>query len=69
MRNDEAELAAFYESTRPACQRAVRATVGNAAPAEELVAEAFARAWAKVRRHPAPEAWVVRTCLNAHVSW
>ena len=40
--------------------------------AEDQVAEAFARAWLswrKVRRHPAPRAWVVRTALNAGVSW
>ena len=40
--------------------------------AEDLVAEAFARAWAswqKVSRHPAPAAWVVRTALNIRVSW
>ncbi len=36
--------------------------------AEELVAEAFARAWmswGKVRWHAAPRGWVVRTALNA----
>lgn len=36
------------------------------------MAEAFTRAWMswrKVRGHPAPRAWVVRTALNAHVSW
>ena len=46
-------------------------SVGDADVAEELVAEAFARAWAswrKVGAHPAPEAWVVRTALNAGVS-
>ncbi|HLX33343.1 MAG TPA: sigma factor-like helix-turn-helix DNA-binding protein [Gaiellaceae bacterium] len=40
--------------------------------AEDQVAEAFARAWLswhKVRRHPAPKAWVVRTALNAGTSW
>jgi DNA-directed RNA polymerase specialized sigma24 family protein len=36
------------------------------------VAEAFTRAWTSwrtVRVHPVPHAWVVRTALNAHVSW
>jgi uncharacterized protein YbjT (DUF2867 family) len=36
------------------------------------VAEAFALAWVswrKVREHPVPRAWVVRTALNAHVPW
>jgi RNA polymerase sigma factor (sigma-70 family) len=43
-----------------------------AALAEDQVAEAFARAWLswrKVRRHPAPRAWVVRTALNTGTSW
>jgi DNA-directed RNA polymerase specialized sigma24 family protein len=38
---------------------------------EDLVAEAFARAWAqrpKVRRLAEPRAWVIRVALNAHVS-
>ena len=65
------DFAEFYECCRDGCFRAVLATVGDRHQAEELVAEAFARAWAhwrKVRRHPAPEAWVVRTALNAHIS-
>jgi RNA polymerase sigma-70 factor (ECF subfamily) len=40
--------------------------------AEDLVAEAFTRAWASwhsVSRHPSPPAWVVRTALNTRVSW
>ncbi|MFC1435450.1 RNA polymerase sigma factor [Streptacidiphilus sp. N1-3] len=40
--------------------------------AEDLVAEAFTRAWTSwhvVRRHPAPRAWVVRTAFNTRVSW
>ena len=70
--DDAAEFAEFYEQNRSACRRAVQVAVGNPDLAEDLVAESFARAWAswaKVRRHPAPQAWVVRTCLNAHVSW
>ena len=50
---------------------AVVASTGEVALAEEQVAEAFARAWAswrKIRRHPAPRAWVVRTALNAGAS-
>jgi len=48
------------------------ASTGDLPRAEEQVAEAFARAWAswrKVRTHPAPRAWVVRTALNAGASW
>jgi len=49
----------------------VLVSVGDHDTAQELVAEAFARAWAswsKVSEHPAPEAWVVRTALNAGIS-
>lgn len=49
----------------------VLVSVGDRDTAQELVAEAFARAWAswrEVSRHPAPEAWVVRTALNVSVS-
>ena len=66
------DFAEFYERSRDGCFRAVLASVGDRHQAEELVAEAFARAWAawrKVRKHPAPQAWVVRTALNTHVSW
>lgn len=66
------EFAEFYEAARDDCLRAVHAGVGDRQLAEDLVAEAFARAWAswrKVSRHPSPRAWVVRTALNTHVSW
>lgn len=65
------EFAQFYQTSRDGCLRAVYASVGDRLLAEELVAEAYARAWAswrKVSRHPAPPAWVVRTALNTHVS-
>src|SRR6478609_11709991 len=61
----------FYLATRDSCLRAVMGVGVDPVDAEDLVAEAFARAWAswrKVSRHPAPEAWVVRTALNANVS-
>jgi RNA polymerase sigma factor (sigma-70 family) len=54
------------------CLRIVLVSVGDRQLAEDLVAEAFARAWvswSKVREHPVPRAWVVRTALNVHVSW
>jgi RNA polymerase sigma-70 factor (sigma-E family) len=66
------DFAQFYAANRDGCLRAVLATVGDRLLAEDLVAEAFARAWAswrKVSRHPAPQAWVVRTAHNLHVSW
>lgn len=49
------DFAEFYVAYRDGCLRAVLATVGDRTLAEELVAEAFARAWAswsKVSRHP-----------------
>lgn len=69
---DPADFAEFYASAKDDCLRTVLAVTGDLHAAEELVAEAFARAWAdrrKVRGHPAPRAWVVRTALNARVSW
>ena len=66
------EFAQFYQASWDRCLRAVYASVGDRLLAEDLVAEAFARAWASwrtVSRHPAPQAWVVRTALNTHVSW
>jgi RNA polymerase sigma-70 factor (sigma-E family) len=69
---EQREFAEFYAAARDECLRVVLISVGSRQLAEDLVAEAFTRAWAswhKVRRHPAPRAWVVRTALNAHVSW
>jgi DNA-directed RNA polymerase specialized sigma24 family protein len=45
-------------------------SVSDQDTAQELVAEAFARAWAswrKVSMHPAPEGWVIRTALNVSI--
>ncbi len=67
-----AGFAEFYAAARDGCLRAVYASTGDLTAAEDLVAEAFARAyarWPSVGRHPAPAAWVVRTALNARVSW
>jgi RNA polymerase sigma factor (sigma-70 family) len=69
---DDLGFATFYEASRDSCLRAVLASVGDQRLAEDLVAEAFARAWAswhKVRNHPAPKAWVLRTALNLRISW
>lgn len=72
MDTDAAAFAEFYASASDDCLRVVLATVRDRQTAEDLVAEAFARAWAswrKVSKHPAPRAWVVRTALNTHRSW
>ena len=61
----------FYRGAKDDCLFTVLVSVGDRETAQELVAEAFARAWAswaKVSRHPAPAAWVVRTALNQGVS-
>jgi RNA polymerase sigma-70 factor (sigma-E family) len=66
------EFAQFYAAARDDCLRVVLVRVGDRQLADDLVAEAFARAWVawrSVRRHPSPRAWVVRTALNTHVSW
>ena len=68
----QSEFAAFYQSNRDDCLRAVLAVVGDRQAAEDLVAEAFVRAWGswrKVRQHPAPRAWIMRTALNTRISW
>jgi RNA polymerase sigma-70 factor (ECF subfamily) len=68
---EQTGFAEFYQASRDSCLRAVTASTGDCDAAEDLVAEAFARAWAAWRtvgRHPAPQAWVVRTALNESVS-
>jgi RNA polymerase sigma factor (sigma-70 family) len=69
---DQSGFADFFADSWEPCLRAVAASTGSMALAEDQVAEAFARAWAswpRVSRHPAPRAWVVRTALNAGASW
>lgn len=66
------EFREFYQASQDVCLRAVLVSVGDRQLAEDLVAEAFTRAWVswpKVSRHPAPRAWIVRTALNTRVSW
>jgi RNA polymerase sigma factor (sigma-70 family) len=65
------DFADFYRRSKDECLMTVLVSVGDRDTAQELVAEAFARAWAswrKVSSHPAPEAWVVRTALNVSIS-
>jgi hypothetical protein len=65
-------FAGFYASARDDCLGAVFASVGDRQEAGELVAEAFARAWARwaaVSRYPAPRAWVVRTAPRTRTLW
>lgn len=69
---EQLEFEEFYRSGQAVCLRAVLASVGDRQTAEDLVAEAFTRAWmswSTVRRHPAPYGWIVRTALNVRTSW
>jgi len=66
------DFAEFYRRSADDCLRAVLVSVGDKDRAKDLVDEAFARAfasWRAVGGHPAPAAWVVRTALNANISW
>jgi RNA polymerase sigma-70 factor (ECF subfamily) len=69
---DRREFAEFYAAAWDDCLRIVVVSVGDRALGEDLVAEAFTRAWAswrKVGGLAEPRAWVIRCALNAHVSW
>jgi RNA polymerase sigma-70 factor (ECF subfamily) len=71
MVTERLDFAEFYRVAKDECLFTVLVSVGDRDVAQELVAEAFARAWASWRTvsgHPAPRAWVVRTALNANVS-
>jgi RNA polymerase sigma-70 factor (sigma-E family) len=66
------DFAEFYRRSVDDCLRAVLVSVGDLDTAQDLVDEAFTRAfasWRTVSRHPSPSAWVVRTALNANISW
>ena len=71
MSSERLNFAEFYRRSRDDCLRAVLVSVGDQDTAQDLVDEAFARAcssWRTVSRHPAPQAWVVRTALNVNIS-
>jgi len=65
------EFAEFYRRSSDGCLRAVLACGIERGLAEEVVAEAYARAysrWPAVSGHPSPQGWVVRTALNVATS-
>jgi RNA polymerase sigma factor (sigma-70 family) len=69
--SQQRDFAEFYRESCDDCLRTVLVSVGNRDTAQDLVDEAFARAfasWRMVSRHPAPAAWVIRTALNANIS-
>jgi RNA polymerase sigma-70 factor (ECF subfamily) len=60
----------FYERLQPRAVAVARRLVGGSALAEDLAAEAFARAyarWSMVRTHPNPDAWLLRVVGNLAV--
>ena len=64
------DFADFYREAKDDCLRTVVISTGDPEQAQDLVAEAFARAcvsWRKVSRHPNPKAWVIRTALNVRI--
>jgi RNA polymerase sigma factor (sigma-70 family) len=66
------EFEGFYLLTKDEVFRVVLAAGGSRVAAEDAVAEAYARAygrWEKVREHPHPRAWVLKTALNFQRSW
>jgi RNA polymerase sigma-70 factor (ECF subfamily) len=66
------EFAEFYAADKDRCLRAAMAAGMRQDRAEEAVAEAFSRAWARwrsVRTHRSPAAWVLRTAVNADITW
>ncbi|MDQ1246351.1 MAG: hypothetical protein QG597_719 [Actinomycetota bacterium] len=57
----------FYLAAKDDCLRAMVAATADVPEAEDVTAEAFARAldrWPELQHHPSPRAWVVRTALN-----
>lgn len=64
------EFRSFYERLQPRAVSVARRLVNDPAVAEDLAAEAFARAyarWGKVRKHPNPDAWLLRVVGNVAV--
>lgn len=69
-RGGDAAFAEFYERMQQRAVGTARRLVGDRPAAEDLAAEAFARAyarWPKVRSHPNPDAWVLRVVGNLAV--
>ena len=64
----DSDFATFYRLQKDPIYRAVLLATRQPERAEDAVAEAFTKAygnWARVSRHPAPAAWVIRSALNS----
>ena len=62
-----ADFTTFYTDEAPRLVRTVELIIGDGVLAEDAVAEAFAKAWARwpqIQRHPRPVAWVMQVALN-----
>ena len=71
MRRDEVDFDAFYGRTSAASVRALHAMTGDLAEAQDVVQEAYARAWQRwsvLREYDAPEAWVRTVAWRLAVS-
>ena len=71
MRRDEVDFDAFYGRTSAASVRALHAMTGDLAEAQDVVQEAYARAWQRwsvLRDYDAPEAWVRTVAWRLAVS-
>lgn len=64
------EFRAFYERLQPRAVAVATRLVHDRDRAEDIAAEAFARAysrWGRVRRHPNPDAWLLRVVGNVSI--
>ncbi len=69
--DDEHEFDALYRRLSPRMVGQAYAMTGSTAAAEDLVQEAFGRAWvrwSRVRRLENPEAWIRRVMVNQAIS-
>lgn len=69
---DEQDFERFFDSAFHDAQRASRRLVGNPAVAEDIAAEAMARActrWDRVGALAWREAWVMRVTVNLSLDW
>ncbi|MEI7886417.1 MAG: SigE family RNA polymerase sigma factor [Actinomycetes bacterium] len=69
---DDNGFRGFYEHLQPRAISVARRLLGDTALAEDIAAEAFARAyarWGKVRQHPNPDAWLLRVVGNLCIDY